>query len=148
MFLGSFWPECLAGYYLAHGNIWSPTNIIIFCIQNGTNNVQVSYVSGQTCTFNTSVLKKDILPDVHFQSQFNAPPWISNWLKMSGHWPDIQSIPPGCFRHMRDHPCIHATRNIVSLSQWLAYCRPSVESAAPICHVALSTSAFPWFIEH
>src|ERR1700684_3005555 len=32
------------------------------------NNMEISYVSSRTCTFNTSMLKKNLLPDVHFQS--------------------------------------------------------------------------------
>src|ERR1700761_4874798 len=60
-----------------------------------------------------SILKKSILPDVHVQSQLNAP--------LEFPWPDIhfpvaeatESIPPECFRHRRDCPLIHATRNTV-----------------------------------
>ena len=121
------------------------------------NNIQVSCVSGQTCTFTTSMLKKFIWLDLHFQSQFKPPPEFligskifSCQLDLHFHTPiyvakATKSISPECFRHMRDHPCIHATRNIVSLSQWLAHCRPSAESAAPM---TLSTSVFPWFMEH
>ena len=73
------------------------------------NIMQVSYVSGQTCTFTTSTLKKIIWPDVHFQSQFNAPPEFPIGSKISGHWLDIhfhapiyvakatESISPECF---------------------------------------------------
>ena len=58
--------------------------------------MQVSYVSGQTCTFTTSTLKKIIWPDVHFQSQFNAPLGISNQLK--NIWlPDGSTVLNGVF---------------------------------------------------
>jgi hypothetical protein len=55
------------------------------------------------------------------------------------------------FGRTGDRPLIHITRNTVSLSAdswWLAHCRPSAESAGPIWHGTLSTSGFPWVMEH
>ena len=56
--------------------------------------MQVSYVSGWTCTFTTCMLKKKISPDVHFQSQFNAPLEFPMGSKISGCQPDIHFHAP------------------------------------------------------
>ena len=95
------------------------------------NNLQVTYVSGQTCIFTTSTLNKIICPDMHFQSQFNAPlefpiaPRISGQIYIFTHqymWPKLQNPYPQSVLGTgichgtparRDHPHIHATRNIV-----------------------------------
>ena len=64
-------------------------------------------------------------------------------------WLDPQNVHTwSTFRPAGDHPHLHITRNMVSLSQWLAHCRLSTESAASICHGTLSTSMFPWVMEH
>ena len=107
-----------------------------------------------------------------------SPPGISNWLKISGCQPNIhfpvaeatESIPPECFRHRRDHPLIHATRNSVIPCIYMpwaicqerlsahpcpmehcynpAHYRPSAESTAPIHHGTLSASVIPCVMEH
>ena len=56
-----------------------------------------------------------------FPVPIKCPPGIANQLRISGCQPDIhspaaeatESIPPECFRHRRDCPLIHATRNTV-----------------------------------
>ena len=73
-------PDLLPTEYLV------PLAILSFLVHKmELNNMQVSYVSSWTCTFTTSTLKKIIWPDVHFQSQFNAPPGIS--IQLKNIWP-------------------------------------------------------------
>ena len=121
MFLALSWLDTLPTKYPV------PLAILSFLVHKmEPNNMQVSYVFGWTCTFTTSMLKIVIWLDVHFQSQFNAPPpeFIIG-SKIFGCQPDLhfhapiyaakatKSILPECFRHMRDHWHIHATRNTV-----------------------------------